>query len=126
MEIKKLIHKNSVEQKRVFTKAMMTEQLDICRGLMMMAYPGFYGLGEWEPIWVILENKEEFDSKMDLTDDLDHTSTTLWAVNKELQKGKSLCDFFGKNEKQKLVVKAVRKGGGAPQREPLIDKETHK
>lgn len=68
----------------------MTEQLDICRGLMMMAYPGFYGLGDWEPIWVILENKEEFDPKMDLTDDLDSANTTLWAVNKELQKGKTL------------------------------------
>ena len=60
------------------------EQLDITRGLMMMAYPGFHGLGEWEPIWVILENKEEFDEKMDLTDDLNAENTTLWAVNKEL------------------------------------------
>ena len=35
---------------------MLYEQLDIVRGLMMMAYPGFHGLGVWEPIWVILEN----------------------------------------------------------------------
>ena len=50
----------------------------------MIAYPGYHGLGEWEPIWVILENKEEFDDKMDLTDDLNPEKTTLWAVNKEL------------------------------------------
>lgn len=126
MAIKKLIHKNSVAEKRILSKATLVEQLDIVRGLMMMAYPGFHGLGDWEPIWVILENKEEFDPKMDLTDDLDPKSTTLWAVNKELQCGKTLADYFGKNEKSKLVVKAVKKGGGAPQREPMIDNETHK
>jgi hypothetical protein len=126
MEIKQLIHVSSVAQKRVLTKAKMTEQLDIVRGLMMMAYPGFHGLGDWEPIWVILENNEEHDAKMDLTDDLDAPNTTLWAVNKELTKGKLLQDIFGKNEKTKLVVKAVKKGGGAPQREPMIDGDTHK
>lgn len=93
---------------------MLQEQIDLCRGLVMMAYPGFHGLGEWEPIWVILENKEEFDDKMDLTDDLDPEKTTLWAVNKELQRGKTYADHFGKNEKTKMVIKATMKGGGAP------------
>ena len=128
MEIKKLIHVSSVAQKRYLSKALLTEQLDIIRGLMMMAYPGFHGLGEWEPIWVILENKEEFDEKMHglLTDDLYPDNTSLWAVNKELQRGKTFADIFGKNEKSKLIVKALKKGSGAPQREPMIDQETHK
>ena len=91
-----------------------------------MAYPGFHGLGAWEPIWVILENQEEHDEKMNLTDDLAYESTTLWCVNKELQLGKTLSDYFGKNEKSKMVIKAVKKGGGAPQREPMIDQDTHK
>lgn len=56
MTMKKLIHKSSVDQKRFLTKALLQEQIDISRGLMMMAYPGFHGLGKWEPIWVILEN----------------------------------------------------------------------
>ena len=126
MEMKKLIHKSSVDQKRYLTKEMLLEQLDICRGLMMMAYPGFHGLGVWEPMWVILENKEEFDEKMDLTDDLDPENTTLWAVNKEMQRGKTFADHFGKNEKSKLVIKAQKRGSGAPSREPMIDEETHK
>ena len=71
----------------------------------MMAYPAYYGLGEWEPIKVILENNEEFDEKMNLTDDLNPENSTIWIVGKELQKGKRLFDYFGKNEKQKLVVK---------------------
>ena len=78
------MHKNSVDQKRILTKEMLTEQLDLVRGLMMMAYPGFHGLGVWEPIWVILENNEEFDEKMNLTEDLAIDNCVLWCVNKEL------------------------------------------
>ena len=126
MEMKKLIHKSSVEQKRFLTKDILLEQIEICRGLMMMAYPGFHGLGTWEPMWVILENKEEFDEKTNLTDDLAYDTTSLWCVSKELQKGKTFADHFGKNEKSKMVVKAQKIGSGAPQREPLIDEQTHK
>ena len=92
----------------------------------MMAYPGFHGLGKWEPIWVILENQEEFDEKMNLTDDLAVDNCVLWCVNKELQSGKKLSDYFGTNEKQKMVIKAQKRGGGAPGREPMIDQDTHK
>jgi len=102
------------------------EQIDLTRGLMMMAYPGFHGLGEWEPIWVILENNEIYDEKMNLTDDLDPATTTLWCVSKELQRGKCFWEQFGKNEKSKMVVKATKVGGGAPVKEPMIDDETHK
>jgi hypothetical protein len=84
MKMKELVHKSSVDNKRYLSKEMLWEQIDYVRGLVMMAYPGFHGLGEWEPIWVILENQEEFDDKMDHTDDLDAEKTTLWAVNKEL------------------------------------------
>ena len=84
MAMKKIIHINSIAEKRMLTKEILMEQLDITRGLMMMAYPGFHGLGDWEPIWVILENKEEWDEKMNLSDDLSPENCTLWAVNKEL------------------------------------------
>lgn len=63
---------------------------------------------------------------MNLTDDLAYDNTTLWCVNKELQKGKKLSDTFGKNEKCKMVIKATKAGGGAPAREALIDEDTHK
>lgn len=88
MTMKELIHMSSVAQKRFLTKEALMEQLDLTRGLMMMAYPGFHGLGTWEPVWVILENNEEFDEKMNLTDDLAPATTTLWCVSKELQRGK--------------------------------------
>jgi hypothetical protein len=105
MKTKELIHKSQVDRKVNLSMKMLTDQLDIIRGIVMMAYPAYYGLGEWEPIKVILENNEEFDEKMNLTDDLNPENSTIWIVGKELQKGKRLSDYFGKNEKQKLVVK---------------------
>jgi len=59
--MKKAVHKDLVASKQKMELAPMQEHVDITRGLMMMAYPGFHGLGEWEPVWVLLENKEEFD-----------------------------------------------------------------
>jgi len=100
--------------------------MDVCRGLMMMAYPGFHGLGDWEPIWVVLENQEDFDAALHGTDDLKVDNTVLWCVNKELQLGKTFSDYFGKNEKSKMVVKVTNRGGGAPMREPLITDDEHK
>jgi hypothetical protein len=126
MKTKELIHISQIAKKVCLTKAMMREQLDLIRGIMMMAYPAYYGLGDWEPIKVILENREEFDEKMDLSDDMWADKSSLWICGKELQAGKLLSDYFGNNEKQKLVVKVQKRGSGAPSREPLIDQETHK
>ncbi len=126
MKTKMLIHKSQVDNKVCLNKKMMMDQLDIIRGLTMMAYPAYHGLGEWEPIKVILENREEFDEKMDLSDDLWADKSTIWICGKELQPGRLLSDYFGKNEKSKYVVKIQKKGSGAPVREPMIDQDTHK
>ena len=112
--MKKLVHSDQVKAKQCMTLPPMQEQVDVCRGLMMMAYPGFHGLGEWEPVWVLLENKEEFDSTLHGSDDLTVSDTVLWCVNKELQLGKVFSDYFGKNEKSKMVVKVTKRGQGAP------------
>ena len=39
---------------------------------------------------------------------LDENSTQLWWAGKELQRGKKLQDFIGKNEKTKLICKLQR------------------
>ena len=99
----------------------MTHTMDIFKGLVMMAYPGYHGLGEWETIRILLE--EEEDEHPDL---LDVTKTSLWIVSKELQPPKLFRDYFGANEKSKFVVKLQPRGAGAPQREPVVDGDTHK
>jgi len=107
---------------------MLTSMMDVFKGLMMMAYPGYHGLGPWEPIRVLLEEPEQWHNNGDMAEFLDETKCSLWAVNKELaaDKGKKFSDYFGKNEKTKVVCKLQSKGSGAPVREPTVDKETHK
>lgn len=83
MKAKQMIHKTQVDRKVSLNFKMLSDQLDIFRGLCMMAYPGYFGLGEWEPIRVILENKEQWDEKMNLSDDLAVENTTMWVVSKE-------------------------------------------
>jgi len=76
----------------------------------MMSYPGYHGLGQWEPMCLILENQEDSDERIMKTDDLEVEKTVLWCCSKELQRGKTFADHFGKNEKSKLVIKATMTG----------------
>jgi cilia- and flagella-associated protein 298 len=129
MDAKKVVHKSySIDGKKCLTKELFYEHLDNVRGIMMIAYPGFHGLGEWEPAWMILENKEESDEILmqHCSEDLDKDNCTLWIVNKEMVggSGKKFSDYFGHNEKSKMVVKVTKRGGGAPVREPMVDPET--
>lgn len=90
----------------------------------MMTYPAYHGLGEWEPVRVLLEEKELFIEEHG-TDDLDPKNASMWFAGKELVAGKKLSDFAGKNDKTKIVLKIQKKGSGPPVREPLIDQKTH-
>lgn len=123
---KEVIHINNVAKKTPVTKEAMEYQIDWIRGMVMKAYPAFHGLGEWEPVLLLLENKEEIDHTLHSTDDLKIETAQLWWAGKELMNGKKLCDYVGKNEKSKIIVKMQHKGSGAPTREPLIDEESHK
>lgn len=123
---KAVIHVSNVANKKPITKAMLEEQIEWFRGMTMKAYPAFHGLGHWEPVLLLLENKEEFDHRLHGSDDIEEEKAQLWWAGKELAKGKKLCDYVGKNEKSKVIVKIQHKGAGAPVREPLIDEEAHK
>ena len=79
MKGKQLVHKTAVDRKVVLTMKMLQDVLDIYKGLVMMAYPGYYGLGTYEPIRIILETKDEFIE----ADDLEFANTTMWIVSKE-------------------------------------------
>jgi len=70
----------------------------------MMMYPAYHGLGEWEPVRVLLEDKELFIEQHG-TDDMDPSNASMWFAGKELVSGKLLSDFAGKNEKTKIVLK---------------------
>ena len=105
MKGKQLIHKTQIDRKIPLTFEAIENQLDIFKGLVMMAYPGYHGLGEWEPIRFLLEDPE--DEHQDL---LDPAKVSLWIVGKELQAPKLFRDYFGANEKSKFVAKLQVRG----------------
>lgn len=123
---KKAVHIENVASKVSMNLEMLNEQVELFRGMTMKAYPAFHGLGSWEPVLLLLENKEDFDHNMHGSDDLDLEKAQLWWAGKELVSPKLLSDYIGKNEKSKIIVKIQHKGSGAPTREPLIDEESHK
>ena len=51
---------------------------------------------------------------------LEEDSTQLWWAGKQLDRGKLLRDFIGRNEKTKIIAKLQKKGLGAPAREPVF------
>ena len=61
----------------------------------MMGYPGYYGLGTYEPVRMLLEGEGEFDPRT--SDWLDLDKVTMWVVSKELVPPKLFSDYFGKN-----------------------------
>jgi len=124
MKAKQVVHKTQVDRKIPLSIEMLLQEIDIFKGLVMMGYPGYHGLAEYEPIRVLLEDQQDFDPRT--TDWLDLGKTTMWVVSKELLAPKLFSDYFGKNEKSKFVVKLQSQGSGAPQREPAIDQDTHK
>ena len=104
MKGKQLIHKTQIDRKALLTFEAIQNHMDVYKGLVMMAYPGYHGLGAWEPIRVLLEGEEDEEPTAQ-NELLDEKATSIWIVSKELQSGKVFSDYFGKNEKQKFVVK---------------------
>ena len=51
---------------------------------------------------------------------------TVWFSGKELQRGKILSDFVGKNEKTKVIIKIQKKGNAAPARERVVSDDEQK
>merc|ERR1712176_456127 len=56
----------------------------------------------------------------------DPTDAVMWFAGKEMQPGKIVSDYLGKNEKTKVVIKLQNRASGAPVREPRVDENTHK
>lgn len=123
---RKIISKENNSAKNPLTKKVLTDAINTLRGAVMIAYPAYHGLPTWEPARMILEEKFDFANVgQDNYEYLKPQETTIWWAGKEFQRGKVLSDYVGKNEKTTITVKMTKSGGGAPAREPGIDKDTY-
>nr|XP_061818835.1 cilia- and flagella-associated protein 298-like isoform X2 [Nerophis lumbriciformis] len=123
-EVKALISKKQAEANVCVTMAMVKEGLEQLRGAVMIVYP--MGLPPHDPIRLEFEDREDLSGTQASLQVLEEAECQLWWAAKEMQRGKKLQDYIGKNDKTKLMVKIQKKGQGAPAREPVVSEEQHK
>ncbi|CAG00448.1 unnamed protein product [Tetraodon nigroviridis] len=121
---KALVSKKQAQANVCLTTEMVKEALDQLRGAVMIVYP--MGLPPHDPIQMEFEDQEDLSGTQASLQVITEDECQLWWAGRELQRGKKLQDFVGKNEKTKLVVKISKKGQGAPAREPLITDDQQK
>ncbi|XP_039600854.1 cilia- and flagella-associated protein 298 [Polypterus senegalus] len=103
---------------------MVRNALDQLRGAVSIVYP--MGLPPHDPIRLEFEDKEDLTGTQMALQIIEESESQLWWAGKELQRGKKLSDYLGKNEKTKIIVKLQKRGQGAPAREPVISPEDQK
>lgn len=123
-EARAAVHKNLTKQNVKMTMDIVQENLDRLRGAVMIVYP--MGLPPYDEVQACLDDKEELGGRQAGKEVIPSADLQLWWAGKELQRGKALHQFVGKNEKTKIVVKIQRRGAGAPVREPVVDEETQR
>ncbi|XP_067289134.1 cilia- and flagella-associated protein 298 [Pseudorasbora parva] len=123
-EAKALISNKQVKANVCVTMDMVREALDQMRGAVMIVYP--MGLPPHDPIRMEFENQEDLTGTQASLQVIPEEDAQLWWASKEMQKGKKLQDYVGKNEKTKIIVKIQKRGQGAPAREPLVGEDEQK
>lgn len=123
-EAKGIISKEQVKSNTFLTEQHICDALDILRGAIMIVYP--MNLPPYDPIREELENRECLSGTQDQKRVLDLPVTQLWFAGKELQCGKKLLDYIGRNEKSKVILKVQCRGQGAPGREPVLTEDQRK
>ncbi|XP_051973198.1 cilia- and flagella-associated protein 298 [Xyrauchen texanus] len=123
-EAKALISTKQVQANVCITMDTVKEALDQLRGAVMIVYP--MGLPPHDPIRMDFENQEDLTGTQASLQVISEEEAQLWWASKELQRGKKLQDYIGKNEKTKIFVKIQKRGQGAPAREPLVSEEDQK
>ncbi|XP_018610698.1 cilia- and flagella-associated protein 298 [Scleropages formosus] len=123
-EAKALVSKKQAQANVCVTMEMVNEAINLLRGAVMIVYP--MGLPPHDPIRMEFENQEDLSGTQASLQVIPVEDAQLWWAAKEMQRGKKLQDYVGKNEKTKIVVKIQKRGQGAPAREPLISADEQK
>ena len=123
-EAKSKISNENVKSNTCLTWEVVSEALDILRGVVNIVYP--MGLPEYDPIKMELENRENLAGTQASKDVIESTQAVIWFSTKELQRDKKLEDYLGKNEKSKVIIKLCTRSQGQPTREPVFSEEEQK
>ena len=101
-EAKEYLDPKRAESRKITTSDELNKLIQLMYGGVMIGYPAYHGLGEWEPCRVIFEDKSDILKKDEPNQDYFQFDTTcLWYAGKELERGKLLSDYIGKMKKLK-------------------------
>uniref|UniRef100_H2YPT0 Cilia- and flagella-associated protein 298 n=1 Tax=Ciona savignyi TaxID=51511 RepID=H2YPT0_CIOSA len=123
-EAKANISKKLVEANSVMTRKIIKDTIDELCGAVTIVYP--MGLPPHDPIKMEFDGEEDLSGTQASLKVIPDGQATLWWAAKEMQLGKKLCDYVGKNEKTKIVVKLQKRGTGPPGREPVVTEDEKK
>ncbi len=123
-EAKDKISKKLVQADQCVTCDQINEALQQLKGAVMIVYP--MNLPPYDPIELEFKNQEELEGTQDSLDVIPESDMSIWFSGKEMQLGKVLSDFVGKNEKTKVIVKIQKKGNAAPARERVVSDDEQK
>lgn len=107
-DAKNYISKNKAKERVNLDILAMEEHVSLMKGVTMIAYPAYYGLPEWDPVFLILEDKVPINQMWPDVEWLDEPETVAWFSGRELYRTKSLGEQIlgGNNEKNTLVSEA--------------------
>eukprot|EP00985_Skeletonema_marinoi_P020828 scaffold12444_cov134-Skeletonema_marinoi.AAC.8 len=103
-----------VEKKVALTCRGIDEKIKAVRDAVAAAYPK--GLPEWEVSRMALEEPLEKLNLQGVTE----SNASLYAFNKEFERGQLVSDRLGTNEKSKVICKLTLKEAGPPPREAIV------
>lgn len=123
-EADKAASSSKVEARQCLTLAALEEAIQTVSGAVMICYP--MGLPPWDPVKDMLEGTEQLAGSSAAKDVFDPDTAQMFFASKAMVRSNPLSSHVGKNEKTKVVVKLVKKGGQAPAKEQAVDAETQK
>jgi len=115
--------KKQAEMRVPLTAKLLKEKVDNIRGAVTILYPK--GLPPYDPVRLLLENKEGAIVGQDSKLLLDAHTATLWFAGKEFFRDSLVSDRV-RHERSKITAKLQRKGAKAPAREPAVSEAERK
>lgn len=119
-----LLSKDMVTRKDPVSLDLLEEQMSLIQGAVTMAFP--MGLPEWDTIRLTLEGEDGLEGTQAGSELLEASSAELWAFNRMFERGTTLQDRIGRNEKTTIKARLQPANKGAPGREPVVSEEEKK
>ena len=107
---KEYISPKRAEQRKITSVEELNKHIQLMYGGVMIGYPAYYGLGEWEPCRVIFEDKTDILKKDEPNQDYyQYDTTCMWYAGKELERGNFCVIILARMKRLRSWLNLLRK-----------------